>query len=86
MALPLVSDVTLAARALIGDTGASGAGEVYVDAVLFPFVNRAYRYAARYMRTKGVSILRKQSAAVVMAANSASYWIWMSRFCVLPIK
>lgn len=72
MALPLVSDVTAAARALIGDTGASGAGEVYIDAVLIPFVQRAYRYAARYMRTKGVSVLRKQSAAIAVTVGQTT--------------
>ena len=74
MALPLVSDITAATRAIVCDNGSNGAGagEVYTDAVLIPFVNRAYRYAARYLRAKGVALLRKQSAAIAVTAGQTA--------------
>src|SRR5271169_5559531 len=73
MALPLVSDITAAARPLLTDTFAAGAGETYTDAVLLPFVQRAYRYAARYLRAKQVSILRYQSSPIKLAVGQTTF-------------
>lgn len=73
MALPQVSDVTAAARPLLTDTFASGAGETYTDDVLLPFVQRAYRYAARYLRAKQVSILRYQSSPIKLAVGKTAF-------------
>lgn len=68
MALPVGTDVTEAARALLTDVD----GEVYSDAVLLPFLQRAYRYAARYMRGKGVTLVRKQSAVIAMTIGQTT--------------
>ncbi len=72
MALPLVSEVTAQVRSLVGDIGNSGAGETYTDAVLLPFVQRAYRLAARYLRAQGVGLLRRQSAAITLTAGQSA--------------
>ena len=72
MSLPLVSDVMTATRALMSDVGAAGAGECYTDAILLPFVARGYRYAGRYLRAKGVGIVRKQSAAIAVTSGQTT--------------
>jgi hypothetical protein len=74
MALPLVSDINATTRAKLSDNGSTGAGtgEVYTDAVLLPFVNMAYRYAARYLRTKGMGLLRKQSVAIAVTIGQTA--------------
>ena len=72
MALPLVSDVTAQVRTLMGDIGNAGAGETYTDAVLIPFVQRAYRYAARYLRARGVGLLRRQSTTIATTAGQSA--------------
>lgn len=72
MALPLVSDVTAQVRTLMTDIGNAGAGETYTDAVLIPFVQRAYRFAARYLRARGVGLLRRQSSTVAVTAGQGA--------------
>ena len=69
MALYVGTDVTEQARALLTDT----AGEVYTDAKLFPFLKRAYRYAQRYLRTKEVSLLIKQSSSIALTVGSTTF-------------
>lgn len=74
MPLPLVSEITVAARVLMGDVSqTSTVGEAYPDVILIPFVARAYRYAARYLRAQGVGLFRKESAAILLAVGKTQF-------------
>lgn len=68
MALPTVSDANTVIRSLLGDTTT----DVWTDAVLLPYITRAYRKAARVLRSYGMGLLRKESTGIaVLAAETA---------------
>lgn len=56
-AVPTLAEIYEAARATLADVG----GDVYTDTVLSPFAKRACHKAARYLRSQGTSIFRKES-------------------------
>lgn len=62
----LVSDVNTRVKSLVGDL----AGTVYSDAVLLPYVNSAYEELATAMRSAGVSIFKRTSSAIAIAAGT----------------
>ena len=64
MALPTVSDVNSQARSIVADTSP----DWLTDAILLPYVQRAYRKAARVLRAAGVRLLVKDSASISVAA------------------
>lgn len=59
MALPTVADVYALARSKAGDSTSSP--EWMTDAVILPVMNEAYRFAARFLRSTGMGLLRKIS-------------------------
>lgn len=68
MALPVGTEIADAARALLTDID----GDTYDDATLLPFLQRAYRYAARYLRAKKVGLLRKQSGVLALTIGQTT--------------
>lgn len=59
-AVPTLAEIYEAARATLADVG----GDVYTDTVLAPFAKRACHKAARYLRSQGTSIFRKESPSI----------------------
>lgn len=64
MALPTVADANTVVRNLLADTST----DVWTDAVLLPYIQRAYRKAARVLRAAGMGVMRKESAAIAVVA------------------
>lgn len=64
MALPTVSDVNGQVRSILADS----TPDVFTDAILLPYIQRAYRKAARVLRAAGMKLLVKDSSAIVVTA------------------
>ena len=64
MALPTVLNVNDQVRSIVADT----ATDVFTDALLLPYVQRAYRKAARVLRAAGMRLLVKDSSTIVVTA------------------
>ena len=64
-----LADVYTETRAHLADVAA----EVWTDAVLLPFTNRAYRTCARYLRSKGMGLFRLESASISKAATDLGF-------------
>ena len=62
--IPTLAEIYEMARATLADVG----GDVYTDTVLSPFAKRACQKAARYLRSQGVSLFRKESTNISVAA------------------
>lgn len=60
------SDVQTLARAMLNDADVA-AGDVFLDAVLLPFVQSAYRRLQRALSDSGVSVLIKESTLTIGA-------------------
>lgn len=58
--VPNLGEIYEAARATLADV----AGDVYTDTVLAPFAKRACHKAARYLRSRGSSIFRKEATGI----------------------
>lgn len=61
-----VSDVTARARIRLSDV----VGEQWDDDALLPFVQDAYEEAARFLRSKGMNLFRKESGTIAVAAGT----------------
>jgi hypothetical protein len=66
--LPTLAEIYEMSRATLADVG----GDVYTDTVLSTFVKRAYQKAGRYLRAQGMSLYRKESAAISVNAAVTS--------------
>lgn len=64
MALPTVADVNSQVKYIVADS----AGDYLTDAYLLPYIQRAYRKAARVLRAAGMRLLVKDSSAIVVTA------------------
>lgn len=64
MALPTVLDVNNQVRSIVADT----ATDYLTDALLLPYVQRAYRKAARVLRAAGVRLLVKEATISAVPA------------------
>lgn len=64
MALPTVSDVNGQVRSILADS----TPDVFTDAILLPYIQRAYRKAARVLRAAGMRLLIKDSASITVVA------------------
>lgn len=64
MALPTVADVNSQVKYIVADS----AGDYLTDAYLLPYIQRAYRKAARVLRAAGMRLLTKDSSAIVVTA------------------
>lgn len=62
--IPTLAEIYETARATLADTSS----EAFTDTVLSPFAKRACQKAARYLRSQGVSLFRKQSANISVSA------------------
>ena len=68
MALPTVADVNSQVKYIVADS----AGDYLTDAYLLPYIQRAYRKAARVLRAAGMRLLVKDSSTIVVAAATTS--------------
>lgn len=68
MALPTVADVNSQVKYIVADS----AGDYLTDAYLLPYIQRAYRKAARVLRAAGMRLLVKESSTIVVAAAATS--------------
>ena len=68
MALPTVADVNSQVKSIVADS----AGDYLTDVYLLPYVQRAYRKAARVLRAAGMRLLVKDSSAIVVTAAVTS--------------
>ena len=66
--LPTLAEIYEMARATLADVS----GDVYTDTVLSTFVKRAYQKSGRYLRSQGMSLYRKESAAISVPAATTS--------------
>lgn len=74
MAVATVADVDTLMRKLLGDTNPS-TGDLYTDAYNLEYIQSAYRYVARELRTAGVTLFRKQTATWVLPEGVTSAWV-----------
>lgn len=73
MAASTVADVDTLMRKLLGDTTPS-TGDLYTDTYNLEYIQSAYRDIARFLRTAGVTLLRKQSASWTLPQGVTSAW------------
>jgi hypothetical protein len=66
--IPTLAEIYALARATLADVGS----EVYTDTVLAPFTKRACHKAARYLRSEGVGLFRKESSEITVAAGTVA--------------
>jgi hypothetical protein len=65
----LTTDAQLLARAYLNDLD-TPLGDVYTDAVLFPFVNSAYRDLQRRLVQNGVSVMIRETDLTIPTGNT----------------
>lgn len=68
MALPTVADANTVVRSLLGDSST----DVWTDAILLPFIARAYRKCARVLRATGMGVMRKESTAISLLSTDTA--------------
>ena len=66
MALPTVADVNAQVRSIVADP----TPDYLTDAILLPFIQRAYRKAARVLRAAGMRLLVKDSADITVLLST----------------
>lgn len=64
--VPTLGEIYEIARATLADVGA----DVYTDTVLSPFARRACHKAARYLRSRGSSIFRKEATGIAALSTT----------------
>lgn len=64
----LVSDVNTRIRSLVGDS----ATDWTTSAILLPYINAAYEKVATLLRARGITILRKTSAAITVLTGTTA--------------
>lgn len=66
MALPTVADVNGQVRSIVGDPST----DYLTDAILLPYIQRAYRKAARVLRAAGMRLLVKDCTPIAVLATT----------------
>ncbi|MBK9968642.1 MAG: hypothetical protein IPP07_28755 [Holophagales bacterium] len=67
MALPTVADVNAQVRSIVGDPTT----DYLTDAILLPYVQRAYRKAARVLRAAGMRLLVKDCTPIAVLTTTS---------------